>query len=110
MTTARFLMIASEILVGVALIAHMFLPTTFGVSFHVSDRSVGIPIRWFVPLLLISVAGILSTAALLRMGWTLAHVTISKITVATSRLTIIDPVASEIARLRHLSVLDANGT
>jgi hypothetical protein len=33
-----------------------------------------------------------------------------KITVATSRLTIIDPVASEIARLRHLSVLDANGT
>ena len=56
MTTARFLMIASEMLVGVALIAHMFLPTTFDVALHVSDRIIGIPIRWFIPLMLISVA------------------------------------------------------
>jgi len=78
MTTARFLMIASEMLVGVALIAHIFLPTTFDVALHVSDRIIGIPIRWFIPLLLTSVAGILSTAALVKMGWSLAHVNISR--------------------------------
>jgi hypothetical protein len=78
MMTARFLMIASEILVGVALIANLFLPTTLGVTFHVSDRYIGIPVRWFIPLLLISVAGTFSTASLLKMGWTLAHVSISK--------------------------------
>ena len=55
MATARFL-IASEILVGVALVAHIFLPTTCDVAFHVSDRIIGIPIRWFIPLMLISVA------------------------------------------------------
>ena len=78
MATARFLMIASEILVGVALIAHMFLPTTFDVALTVSDKSIGIPIRWFIPLLLISVAGAFSTASLIKMGWTLAHVSISR--------------------------------
>jgi hypothetical protein len=78
MTTARFLMIASEALVGVALIANMFLPTTFVVAFHVSDRSFGIPIRWFIPLLLISMAGAFSTAALLKMVWTLTHVSIAR--------------------------------
>lgn len=66
MTTARFLMIASKTLVGVALVTHMFLPITFDMAFHVSDRNVGIPIRWFI------------TAALLKMGWTLAHVSISR--------------------------------
>jgi hypothetical protein len=61
-----------------ALLAHMFLPTTFDMAFHLSDRSIGVPVRWFIPLLLISMAGILSTAALLKMGWTLAHVSISR--------------------------------
>lgn len=78
MTTARFLMITSEILVGAALLAHMLLPTNLGVSLHISDRSIGIPIRWFIPLLLITMAGALSAAALLKMGWTLAHVNISR--------------------------------
>jgi len=77
MTTARFLMFASEALVGVALITHIFLPANFAIAFTVSDRAVGIPIRWFVPLLLISVAGVFSTAALVKMGWTLAHVSVS---------------------------------
>ena len=42
------------------------------------DRTVAIPIRWFVPLLLISVAAAFSTAALVKMGWTLTHVSISR--------------------------------
>jgi hypothetical protein len=75
---ARFLMIASETLVGVALITHIFLPTTFDIAFTVSDRSIGIPIRWLIPLSLITVAGVFSAAALLKMGWTLAHVNISR--------------------------------
>jgi len=79
MTTARFLMMASEILVGVALIAHVFLPTNFSVAFTVSaDRAIGIPIRFFVPLLLISLAGVFSTVALAKMAWTLAHVSTSR--------------------------------
>jgi hypothetical protein len=79
MTTARFLMIASETLVGAALVAHMFLPTTFAITFAVSaDRIIAIPVRWFVPLLLISVAGAFSTAALVKMGLAMAHVRISR--------------------------------
>jgi hypothetical protein len=86
MTTARFLMIASETLAGAALIAQMFLPTNVGVTFTVStDRVIAIPIRWFVPLLLIIVAGALGAAALIKMGCTLAHVGISRLTVGISR-------------------------
>jgi hypothetical protein len=73
MVTARFLMIASETLLGVALIAQFVLRTNIGVTFHLGDRTIALPIRWFVPLLLISVAAAFSTVALANMVWTLTH-------------------------------------
>lgn len=74
MNLARLLMIASEVLVGVALISQYLLPMSFDVSFRVSaDTHIGIPIRWLVPLLLISGAGVFSMTALFKMYWTLAH-------------------------------------
>jgi len=78
MTTARFLMIARETLVVVALIAQLFLRTNIGVTFHLGDRIIALPIRWFVPLLLISVAGAFGTVALVNVVWTLTHVSISR--------------------------------
>jgi CBS domain containing-hemolysin-like protein len=82
MPTHRFLAIASETLVGVALLAQILLPillpTDIGITFSVSSqRMIAIPIRWFLPLLLISVAGALSAAALLKIYWTLVHAPIS---------------------------------
>jgi hypothetical protein len=82
MPTHRFLAIASETLVCVALLAQILLPillpTDIGITISVSSqRMIAIPIRWLLPLLLISVAGVLSTAALLKICWTLVHAPIS---------------------------------
>ncbi len=74
MNAARALMLASEILVAVALIARILLPTNLDLGFRVSsETAIGIPIRWFIPLFLISVAGVCSIAALLKMYLALAH-------------------------------------
>ena len=74
MSIARALMICSEILVALALLMRILLPSNFDVSFRLSPEiTIGIPIRWLVPLMLISGAGVLSTFALLRFFWTLAH-------------------------------------
>jgi len=74
MTLARLLMITSEVLVAVALLGRFLLPTNFDITFRISaNAGIGIPIRWFLPLLLISGAGLFSTTALLKMYWTLAH-------------------------------------
>lgn len=79
MTTARLLMIASELLAGTALVVQYFLPPDVGVTFTISaDRIIAIPIRWFLPLLLIAFAGTLSLAAIVKMCWALAHVPIPK--------------------------------
>ena len=45
-----------------------------GISLHVAHKAIGLPVRWVVPLLIISVAGALSLAALFNMYWRLAHV------------------------------------
>jgi hypothetical protein len=71
-------MIASETLVGLALIGQLFLRTNIGVTFLLGDRIIALPIRWFVPLLLISVAGAFSTVALVNLVWTLTHASISR--------------------------------
>ena len=73
MNVARFLMITSEALAGVGIVSHFLLPTSWEVAYHVSPRlDVGIPIRWFVPLALISLAGAFSIASLWKMCIALA--------------------------------------
>ena len=42
MTAARFLMIASETLVGIAIIAQVFLPTDFSVTLTLPHRMITI--------------------------------------------------------------------
>jgi hypothetical protein len=74
MATARSLMIASEVLAGLALIVQFLLPVNFDVGFRLSaGASMGIPVRWIVPLLLISGAGLIGTTALLKILWTVTH-------------------------------------
>ncbi|MGZ4732917.1 MAG: hypothetical protein ACXVZH_12315 [Terriglobales bacterium] len=74
MNSARVLMIISETLVTIALLTRILLTSNFDISFRLSAETlIGIPVRWFVPLLLISGAGILSIAALLTFFWTLSH-------------------------------------
>ena len=74
MNMARALMICSETLAGVALVGSIFLPSDFLITFRMSaEATIGIPVRWIVPLLLISGAGILSIAALFVSFSTLAH-------------------------------------
>ena len=74
MSTARLLMIISEVLAGVAIISSFLLPKNFDFAFRASSQmSIGIPVRWFVPLFLIVIAGVTSASSLLRMYWSLAH-------------------------------------
>ena len=79
MDTALRLMTISEILVGIALVARFLLASGINVSFTLlsSQTSIGIPIQWFVPLLLITVAGICSATALIRLVWSMTHAAIS---------------------------------
>lgn len=73
MSTALRLMTISEVLVGIALVSRFLLPTGLNVSFTLlwAHTSIGIPIRWFVPLFLITIAGICSGIALTKLGWSL---------------------------------------
>ena len=73
MSVARLLMASSETLVGVALVARVLLPVNFDVSFRLTNATIALPVRWFVPLILISAAGILSAGALLKFYWLLVH-------------------------------------
>jgi hypothetical protein len=78
MATALRLMTVGEILVGIALIARFILPSGMGISFTVTAHaSIGIPMRWFFPLLLITVAGICSTTALIKIVWSMAQTAMS---------------------------------
>lgn len=74
MGTGKLLMLISETLAVVAVAVQFFLPTGVGISLHVAHREIVLPVRWVVPLLLISVAGALSLTALFNMYWRLAHV------------------------------------
>ena len=75
MDTALRLMTASEILVAIALIARFVFPFGTNITFTLlsAHASIGIPIKWFLPLLLITAAGICSTTALVKIVWSMAH-------------------------------------
>jgi len=79
MATALRLMTVSEILVGVALIARFMFPSGMNITFTslTAHASIGIPMRWFFPLLLITVAGICSTTALIKIVWSMAQAAVS---------------------------------
>ncbi len=74
MGTGRLLMLISETLAVVAVATQFFLPRGMGISLTLAHRGIALPVRWVVPLLLISVAGAVSLAALFNMYWRLAHV------------------------------------
>jgi hypothetical protein len=70
-------MLISETLAVISVAVQFLLPTGTAISVTIGHRSLGLPIRWVVPLLLIAVAGALSLVALVAMYWRLAHVSIS---------------------------------
>jgi hypothetical protein len=74
MGIGRLLMLVSETLAVVAVASQFFLPAGVSISLTLPHRTIGLPARWVVPLLLISVAGVLSLTALFNMYWRLAHV------------------------------------
>ncbi len=74
MSTARLLMVISELLAGVGLISSFLLPKNADIGFRVSSQmGIGIPVRWFVPLFLIVIAGLVGAGSLTKMYWSLAH-------------------------------------
>jgi hypothetical protein len=78
MASALRLMTVTEILVGIALIARFIFPSGMSISFKVTAHaSIAIPMEWFFPLLLISVAGICSTTTLIKIVWSMAQTAIS---------------------------------
>jgi hypothetical protein len=72
--TGRAVMLAAEILAVVAVAIQFLLPTETAIAITIAHKSLGLPIRWVVPLLLLAVAGALSLVALLTMYWRLAHI------------------------------------
>lgn len=76
MGTGRTLMIAAEILAVAAVAVQFLLPSEMGITIHVGHKALGLPIRWVVPLVLISAAGALSLFALGAMYWRLGQVKI----------------------------------
>jgi hypothetical protein len=74
--TGKTLMLVAEILAVTAVAVQFLLPGEVGISLHIGHKVLGLPIRWVVPLLLISLAGALSMVALFALYWRLAHVSI----------------------------------
>jgi hypothetical protein len=73
----RTLMIVSETMAVVAVAIQFVLPHEVELTLMTPHRAIALPIRWIVPLLMISLAGVLSLAAVFSMYWRLAHVPIS---------------------------------
>ena len=76
MGTGKTLMLVAEILAVTAVAVQFLLPGEVGITLHLGHKVLGLPIRWVVPLLLISLAGALSMVALFALYWRLAHVSI----------------------------------
>lgn len=74
MGVLRTLMILAETLSVVAVAVQFVLPIETLISIHIGNRSLGLPVRWVVPLFFLAIAGTLSLAALASMYWRLAHV------------------------------------
>ena len=77
MGTGRAVMLVAETLAVVAVAIQFLLPTETAIAVTIAHKSLGLPIRWVVPLLLIAMAGALSLVALCAMYWRLAHVPIA---------------------------------
>ena len=75
--TGRLLMLIAESLAVIAVVVQFLLPTETAIAVTIGQRSLGLPIRWVVPLLLLAVAGALSLMALVAMYWRLAQAPIS---------------------------------
>ena len=77
MGTGKTLMLVAEILAFTAVAVQFLLPGEVGIVVHIGHKVMGLPIRWVVPLLLISLAGALSMVALFALYWRLAQVSIA---------------------------------
>ena len=73
MGTGRAVMLVAETLAIVAVAIQFLLPSGTMITLTIAHKSLGLPIRWVVPLLLIAVAGALSLVGLLAMYWRLAR-------------------------------------
>jgi hypothetical protein len=71
--TGKTLMLVAEILAVTAVAVQFFLPNEVGITIHVGQRVLGFPIRWVMPLFLISISGALSVIALFALYWQLAR-------------------------------------
>ncbi len=69
-------MLVAETLAAMAVAIQFFLPIEVGITVHIGHKVLGLPIRWVVPLLLISLAGALSGVALFALYWRLANVSV----------------------------------
>ena len=76
MGTGKTLMLVAEILAVTPVAVQFLLPGEVGITLHIGHKVLGLPIRWVVPLLLISLAGALSMVALFALYWRLAHISI----------------------------------
>ena len=76
MGTGKTLMLVAEILAVTPVAVQFLLPGEVGITLDIGHKVLGLPIRWFVPLLLISLAGALSMVALFALYWRLAHISI----------------------------------
>jgi len=74
--TGKTLMLVAEILAVTPVAVQFLLPGEVGITLHIGHKVLGLPIRWVVPLLLISLAGALSMVALFALYWRLAHISI----------------------------------
>ena len=72
----KTLMIISETLAVIAVAIQFVLPLEVGLTLVIGHRIIGLPARWIVPLLLISIAGALSLTAIFSMCWRLTHLPI----------------------------------
>lgn len=77
MATGRVLMLIAETLAVISVAVQFLLPTETAIAVTIGHRSLGLPIRCVVPLLLIAVAGALSLVALVTIYRRLAQVAIS---------------------------------
>ena len=71
-------MLIAEVLAIVSVGVQFFLPTETAIVVTIGQGSLGLPVRWVVPLLLIAIAGALSFTALFAMYWGLAHLSSAK--------------------------------
>jgi hypothetical protein len=70
----RYLVIACEATVLLAVVGRFLLPSKIDISFAVAPHThVGIPVRLFVPLLLIALAGAMSAFTLARAVLVMMH-------------------------------------